>query len=82
MDAPEYKQITEEFLQARVNSNILTGESDDYHGGVLIKKNIDEFFNEQYSVYGYCQKAQPHNPFNIGRMLPMLCWMNVRCTSM
>ena len=44
---------------------------------ILIKKNIDEFFNDQYSVYGYCQKAQPHNPFNIGRMLPMLCWMNV-----
>ena len=44
---------------------------------ILIKKNIDEFFNEQYSVYGYCQKAQPHNPFSIGRMLPMLCWMNV-----
>jgi hypothetical protein len=44
---------------------------------ILIKKNIDEFFNEQYSVYGYCQKSQPHNPFGIGRMLPMLCWMNV-----
>lgn len=44
---------------------------------VLIKKNIDEFFDEGYSVYGYCQRAQPHNPFNIGRMLPMLCWMNV-----
>ncbi len=44
---------------------------------ILIKKNIDEFFNEQYSVYGYCQKAQPHNPYGIGRMLPMLCWMNV-----
>ena len=44
---------------------------------ILIKKNIDEFFNDGYSVYGYCQKAQPHNPFNIGRMLPMLCWMNV-----
>ena len=44
---------------------------------ILIKKNIDEFFREDYSVYGYCQKAQPHNPFNIGRMLPMLCWMNV-----
>lgn len=44
---------------------------------ILIKKNIDEFFDEGYSVYGYCQKAQPHNPFNIGRMLPMLCWMNV-----
>ena len=44
---------------------------------VLIKKNIDEFFREEYSVYGYCQKAQPHNPFGIGRMLPMMCWMNV-----
>ena len=44
---------------------------------VLIKKNIDEFFNMEYSVYGYCQNAQPHNPFGIGRMLPMLCWMNV-----
>ena len=44
---------------------------------ILIKKNIDEFFNPEYSVYGYCQKAQPHNPFCIGRMLPMLCWMNV-----
>ena len=44
---------------------------------VLIKKNIDEFFNENYSVYGYCQQHQPHNPFGIGRMLPMLCWMNV-----
>ena len=44
---------------------------------VLIKKNIDEFFDEGYSVYGYCQKAQPNNPFHIGRMLPMLCWMNV-----
>jgi len=44
---------------------------------ILIKKNIDEFFREDYSVYGYCQKAQPSNPFHIGRMLPMLCWMNV-----
>ena len=44
---------------------------------ILLKANIDEFFNEQYSVYGYCQKSQPYNPFGIGRMLPMLCWMNV-----
>ena len=44
---------------------------------ILIKKNIDEFFEEGYSVYGYYQKAQPSNPFHIGRMLPMLCWMNV-----
>lgn len=44
---------------------------------ILLKANIDEFFNEEYSVYGYWQKSQPHNPFGIGRMLPMLCWMNV-----
>ena len=44
---------------------------------ILIKKNIDEFFDPTHSVYGYWQKAQPHNPFGIGRMLPMLCWMNV-----
>jgi hypothetical protein len=44
---------------------------------ILLKANIDEFFRPEYSVVGYCQKAQPHNPFSIGRMLPMLCWMNV-----
>lgn len=44
---------------------------------ILLKANIDEFFSEQYSVYGYCQKSHPHNPFGIGRMLPMLCWINV-----
>lgn len=44
---------------------------------VLIKQSIDVFFDEQYSVVGYCQRAQPYNPFGIGRMLPMLCWVNV-----
>ena len=44
---------------------------------VLLKANIDEFFDDTQSVVGYWQKAQPHNPFNIGRMLPMLCYMNV-----
>jgi hypothetical protein len=44
---------------------------------ILLKKSIDKFFDERYSVVGYCQKAQPHNHFQIGRMLPMLCWMNV-----
>lgn len=44
---------------------------------ILIKKNIDEFFNTTQSVVGYWQKQQPYNPFHIGRMLPMLCWMNV-----
>lgn len=44
---------------------------------ILLKRDIEEFFDPMHSVYGYWQKAQPHNPFNIGRMLPMLCWMNV-----
>ena len=44
---------------------------------ILLKRDIDEFFAPQYSVYGYWQKSQPNNPFHIGRMLPMLCWMNV-----
>ena len=44
---------------------------------VLLKRDIEEFFADGYSVYGYWQKSQPNNPFYIGRMLPMLCWMNV-----
>ena len=44
---------------------------------ILLKKSIEGFFDERYSVVGYCQKAQPGNRFQIGRMLPMLCWMNV-----
>jgi hypothetical protein len=44
---------------------------------ILLKQNIDEFFDPGWSVVGYCQQSQPHNPFCIGRMLPMLCWMNV-----
>ena len=44
---------------------------------VLIKKDLNCFFHPDYSVVGYWQKAQPGNPFSIGRMLPMLCYMNV-----
>ena len=44
---------------------------------VLIKKSIDEFFREEYSFVAYVQRQQPHNPFGIGRILPMLCWLNV-----
>lgn len=44
---------------------------------VLIKKPIDEFFREEYSFVAYAQRHQPHNPFGIGRVLPMLCWLNV-----
>ena len=44
---------------------------------ILLKRPIDEFFDDTQSVVGYCQQHQPHNPYGIGRMLPMLCYMNV-----
>jgi len=44
---------------------------------ILIRKSIAEFWAPEFSVYGYWQKVQPGNPFTIGRMLPMLCYMNV-----
>ena len=44
---------------------------------ILITKPIAGFWRPEYSFVGYAQKAQPHNPFNIGRVLPMLCYMNV-----
>ncbi len=44
---------------------------------IMITKPIAGFWRPEYSFVGYAQKAQPHNPFNIGRVLPMLCYMNV-----
>lgn len=44
---------------------------------IMIKKSIAHMWNPEYSFVGYYQKAQPYNPFNIGRILPMLCYMNV-----
>ncbi len=44
---------------------------------ILITKSIAWFWRPEYSFVGYAQRAQPHNPFNIGRVLPMLCYMNV-----
>ena len=44
---------------------------------ILITKPIAGFWRPEYSFVGYAQKQQPHNPFNIGRVLPMLCYMNV-----
>ena len=39
MDAPEYDKIVAEFVAAKTNTNVLT-DQEDYHGGVLLKKNI------------------------------------------
>ena len=40
MDAPEYDKIVNELLEARTNTNPLNNDLEDYHGGVLLKKNI------------------------------------------
>ena len=39
MDAPEYDKIVAEFVAARTNTNAAS-DQEDYHGGVLLKKNI------------------------------------------
>lgn len=39
LDAPEYEKIVQEFVNARVNAN-KNADAEDYHGGVLLKKNI------------------------------------------
>ena len=44
---------------------------------VLLTRNIDFMFNRAEGVIGHVQQPQPHNRFNIGRLVPMLCWMNV-----
>ena len=44
---------------------------------IMIKKPIDEFFRDEYSFAGFVQKHQKGNPFDVPRIMPMLCWMNV-----
>lgn len=44
---------------------------------ILLKKPIDEFFRKEYSFVGFVQKHQKGNPFDVPRIMPMLCWMNV-----
>lgn len=44
---------------------------------ILLKKPIDEFFREEYSFVGFVQRHQRGNPFDVPRIMPMLCWMNV-----
>ena len=40
MNAPEYDQIVAEIIGARSNRNVADADSSDFHGGVLLKKNI------------------------------------------
>lgn len=40
MTAPEYDQIVQDLLDARINTNPEVETGTDYHGGILLKKNI------------------------------------------
>ena len=64
--------MTVQLLWQIIPQGFILMESD-----IFIKKPITDFVRPEFSFVGYAQKAQPQNPFNIGRVLPMLCWMNV-----
>ncbi len=64
--------VTVQKLWEMIPDGFVLMESD-----IMIKKNIDEFFREEYSVVGYVNKHQKGNPFDVPRIMPMLCWMNV-----
>ncbi len=40
MNAPQYDQIVQEILAAKSNKNVANASASDFHGGVLLKKNI------------------------------------------
>ena len=40
MNAPQYDQIVQEILDAKSNKNVANASASDFHGGVLLKKNI------------------------------------------
>jgi hypothetical protein len=44
---------------------------------VLIKADIRQMWREEYSFTAYVQKQQRGNKFGMGRILPMLCYLNV-----
>lgn len=44
---------------------------------VLIRKNIDFLWDEQYAAVGAVQRKQPSYKVEINRLLPMLCYLNV-----
>ena len=44
---------------------------------VLLKASIDFMFNRSEGVIGHIQDPQRGNLYGTGRLLPLLCWMNV-----
>lgn len=44
---------------------------------VLIKQDLDFMFQEDQCAVGHLQNPQPGNMFDIPRLVPMVCWINV-----
>ena len=44
---------------------------------VLLRENPQALWLEEYSFCGYVQRKQRGNKFGMGRILPMLCYLNV-----
>ena len=44
---------------------------------VLLKQPIDFMFNRNEAVIGHVQVVQRGNLYGTGRLMPLLCWMNV-----
>lgn len=63
---------TVQWLWDELQAPFILMESD-----TLLKRNINEMWQEQYSFVGYVQKNQHGNRFKVPRILPMLCFMNV-----
>ena len=61
MNAPEYDQIVDEIIGARSNRNVADADSSDFHGGVLLKKNII-LNGGQGRCLQYGHRQQPRDP--------------------
>ena len=55
-----------------IGEGFLLMESD-----ILIREPIDHMFMEDRAVCGHVIDHQKNNPYHIGRIMPMLCYMNV-----
>ena len=64
--------ITVQKLWELIPNGFVLLESD-----VLVRKPINDMFDRSRGVIGHVQEHQPGNPFGIGRLMPLLCWMNV-----
>lgn len=64
--------ITVQYLFDVLTDGFLLMDSD-----ILLKQDVDFMFEENTVAVGHVQEPQPGNYFGIGRLVPMLCYINV-----